>query len=455
LTKLPWKNKKPISLAALLANRSGNIALTFAILLVPLITAVGMSLDFARAYNVRSKMQANLDAALLAAVKNVGTKDSQAIETQVKDWFAAQADLNDPLYSFQNIDIDTTGHSITATATAAVPTTLLKIANVETVDVAVSTSVSGPGENYLNVYVVLDKSASMLLAATASGQTKMRSMIGCEFACHSTNEGVSYKNTWYSSYYSFAKKYDIQLRADVSVDAVSEVLDLIDVADSTHKRIKVGLYTAGMTATEVLAPTFSTSKARKKLAANSAGLNSATSEEATFFDYSLDKLKTMVGPAGDGSSASSPLKLVLLLTDGVQSERNWIHEASSGFRFPTATNQLSSVLTPLNPDWCGYLKGLNASVGVLYTKYLPLSGDWGYEKTVGQPMSTSRYKSVWGGTMVAGVSSKTTRHAYIPIALEACASSDDLFISANSSDEISTGLSAIFQQYLSNIRLTN
>jgi hypothetical protein len=52
------------------------------------------------------------------------------------------------------------------------------------------------------------------------------------------------------------------------------------------------------------------------------------------------------------------------------------------------------------------------------------------------------------------VSSSTTRHDYIPIALQDCASSSDLYISAASEDEITAGLSTLFNQYLTSVRLT-
>lgn len=437
-----------------LAHRGGNIAITFALLLVPVITAVGMSLDYVRAYNVRTKMQADLDTALLAAVRSVGTLNDAAIEKRVKDWFAAQTDLTDSGYLVDDIDIDTSGQKISAMARVAVPTTLLKIADIKQVDVSVSSTVAGPGESFLNVYIVLDKSASMMLAATSAGQTAMLNTAGCAFACHVSEGSHTYNGKTYSTNYALAKAMGVQLRTDVALDAVKEVLDMIDRYDSSHNRIKVGLYSVGQTATEVLSPTFSTTDARKKLSDNSAGLNSATSAAATYFDYSLTALKKMVGTAGDGRTASAPLKLVLMLTDGVQSERNWVHQTSSGIRFPTAVDSLRKATTPLNPRWCDDVKNLDASFGVLYTEYLPMTYDWGYNVTVGDKMSTSVFASVWGGTIKSAYKSKP-RQEYIPVALEECASSSDLFIQADSSSEIEAGLSKLFQQYVAKVRLTN
>ncbi len=439
-----------------LGDRRGNIAITFAFLLVPLISAVGMSLDYVRAYNIRTKMQADLDTALLAVAKDIGTLSDDAIEEQIQNWFAAQTNLTDKGYELSDIDIDTNSQEITAKAKVTVPTTLLRIADIDSVDVSVSSSVAGPGSSYMNVYVVLDKSASMLLAATAAGQTALlNSQAGCAFACH-TSEGATfkYKNKSYSTVYSLAKAMGVQLRTDVAMNAVVEVLDMIDTYDSGHQRIKIGFYTVGKMATEVLAPTYSTSTARKVLADDKKGMTSATSEDATYFDYSMTELKKLVGTAGDGTTAGSPLKLVLMLTDGVQSERNWVLQTSSGIRFPSSTGTLQKDVTPLNPDWCKSIKDLKASFGVLYTEYLPMTWDWGYNATVGQTMSTSNFKSVWAGSFSSSYNN-STRLAYIPTALAACASNKSLFLQANSSAEIEAGLSSLFQQYVAKVRLTN
>lgn len=218
------------------ADRGGNIAITFALILVPMLTAVGVSLDFARAYNVRTKMQADLDIALLAAVKSVGTADDAAIKTRVKNWFAAQTDLTAASYTLDNISVDSANEQITASATFTVPTTVLQIANIKSVDVGVSSKVAGPGEAYLNVYIALDKSASMLLAATSAGQQALtKSSASCAFACH-TSEGstYTYNSKKYTTVYDLAKAMGIQLRTDVALNAVTEVLDMID---STTARI--------------------------------------------------------------------------------------------------------------------------------------------------------------------------------------------------------------------------
>jgi hypothetical protein len=197
----------------------------------------------------------------------------------------------------------------------------------------------------------------------------------------------------------------------------------------------------GTSVFEALAPTASISTARQTLSNDAKGLTSATSYSSTYFHTALPQLAEFVGTAGDGSSPLKPLKLVLLLTDGVQSDRDWVHHD------PDRT-------TPINPDWCDDMKDAGAEVAVLYTEYLPIDGDWGYERTVGETMKTSDYASVWKGTMPSGDKGNISRRDFIPHALKGCASKPNLFLSASDADEIEKGLSSLFEEYLAMVRIT-
>ncbi|EJK86684.1 Flp pilus assembly protein TadG [Rhizobium sp. AP16] len=431
-------------------SRGGNVAIVVALTLVPMLLAVGASFDYIRAYNVRQSMQSDLDAALIAAVKNVDAGDTDALKQKVSDWFHAQTESS---YSLGDIEIDTTSHSITATASGTVPTTLMKIANINTVPVSVASSVKGPASSYLNVYIVIDKSPSMLLAATTAGQQAMYKGIGCQFACH-TGDSHTIGTTTYPDNYAYSTDKKIKLRADVAVDAVHEVIDMIDTNDKNHERIRVGLYSLGDTITEVLAPTLDTTTASKRLDDPTAGLTSATSTTYTYFDVALAALKSKVGTGGDGSSSATPLKLVLLLTDGVQSQREWVTDGVIWKNNKPISGPYWYKVAPFNPDWCANIKKQSATMAVLYTEYLPITTDWGYNATVGSTMASANWKSTWGGTMESGVPTSISRRDYIPYALSDCASSKGLFMSASSATDITNGLSALFTQYLASVRLT-
>jgi Flp pilus assembly protein TadG len=441
----------------LLANRQGNIALTFGLVAMPMLLGVGISIDYVRAYNTRVKMQSDLDAALIASVKKVDTLNDDQIKQEVAKWFAAQANDNQTSYRLllDSMVISKTNKSIQAVATGVMPTTFLGLANIPSINVSVVTTVAGPASSYLNVYIVLDKSASMMLLATAAGQNAMRSLTQsqhpngtCVLACHSVEVGPwTYNGSSYATNYTLARAMGYDLRADVAVRAAKKVLDMVNASDPTHSHIKVGLYTIGSDASEVLPPTLSTNDALKELNDDSSGLTAATSEDTTRFDVSLPSLANKVGKGGDGSSASEPKKLVLLLTDGVQSERPWVMNQQG----------LNALTSPLNSAWCDSIKREKADkvdLGVLYTEYLPMTWDAGYSRTLNLSMKSSDFKSQWKGKIPKNVDDSITRTDFIPISLQSCASDPALYLSASAPDKIESGLSSLFDTYLSSVRLT-
>ena len=428
----------------LFRNKCGNFGLSFALIAVPMIAAIGVSFDYVRAYNARRDMQNDLDAAVLASVSAIDTLNEQKLRERVKLWFAAQTEMQKTRYSLDDakITIDKTNRTIDAVASGSIDTSLLRILDINKMNVRVKTSVAGPAASYLNVYVLLDKSASMMLAATKQGQLAMWDNGKCVFACHIPEGGDrEYNGQFYNTKYALAKAMGVTLRADVSVDAVDKVLDVITKEDPHQARIKVGFYTMGTSAFEVIAPTNSISSARQTLKDDAKGLTSATSYSSTYFHTALPQFAKFVGKAGDGSSPLKPLKLVLFLTDGVQSDRHWVHDD------PTRT-------TPLNPDWCEDLKDAGAEVAVLYTEYLPIDGDWGYDRTVGETMKSSDYSSVWKGKMPKGKGKNMKRRDFIPVVLKECASQSSLFLSAADANEIEEGLSSLFEHYLAMVRIT-
>jgi hypothetical protein len=278
----------------------------------------------------------------------------------------------------------------------------------------------------------------MLLAATPAGQAKMQAEVGCTFACHIAEGSVG--STKFKTYYAYSQANAITLRVDIATQALSNSLSVIEAADPSNERIKVGLWKLGTTGTQVLAPTLSFNTVRQYLTKDAYGMTSSTSEETTYFNESLPKLTTGIGASGDGHLSNSPEKLVLIVTDGVQSERDWVHHA----KYKVA---------PLNPKWCANMKKAGVTVAVLYTQYLPMVWDWGYNDTVGSTMLMANWKATWDGDIRPGVPSVISRHDYIPYALKDCASSEKLFLSATSQSEIEKGIKDLLRVFLSAPRL--
>lgn len=417
-----------------------------------LLVGAGVSVDYLRAYGAYSEMQSELDIALIAAIKKIDNLSSNQLEAVIRDWFSTQTRIEG--FSLEDVTVDTVGSVIRATARAQIDTTLMQIAGIRSVPIGVVSEVAGPATSYLNVYLVLDKSASMMLAATNSGQSLLTSALGCAFACHDGDEhtikGVKYKTN-----YAYSAPKNVELRSDVLLDAVEEVLSTIEALDPSGTRIRVGLYRLSTTTTQTLAPTYSMATVRSTLANSSKNLTSASSTDGTIFDVALSALTPLVGSNGDGTTAAKPLKLVMMITDGVQSRRSWVTSSnwagciwSSTPTCPPSTD--SRKVAPLNPDWCKPIKNNGPTFATVYTTYLPLTYDWGYNTTVGASMASS----TWGGTLNSSVSPSISRHDYLPVALSDCATSADYFMQATDAAEITESLNTLFARYLSTVRLT-
>src|SRR4051794_13854020 len=75
----------------LTADRRGNVAATFALLLVPLLGAVGAGVDYSIAVNKRTKIISALDAAVLTAVSRSELSNSAGVsQTNALAMFKAQ-----------------------------------------------------------------------------------------------------------------------------------------------------------------------------------------------------------------------------------------------------------------------------------------------------------------------------------------------------------------------------
>ncbi len=146
-------------LAFLRGNR-GSVLTWAAFLMVPLIGFMGLGVDSARGYMVKARLSQALDAAALAAGRQ--TADTAKSEEVAKAVFKANfpseymdATLAGPTITF-NADKDT----VTASATAVIPTYFVRIVGQDTFTVSASTEVTRKTV-YMDVVVSIDVSKSM------------------------------------------------------------------------------------------------------------------------------------------------------------------------------------------------------------------------------------------------------------------------------------------------------
>ena len=191
---LAMRNKiKPIAAKAraFLRARRGNVAMMFALAMVPLTIAAGVGLDYSRAMLVRQQMSEALDAAALAVGSTTGLTQTTA-QALAQKYFNANFTVDQTAYGSPTVTIPASGYnsqgSVTLTATDTMPTVLMKIAGFSTIPVSTSSTVVW-GQSKLWVALVLDNSGSM--AQGDSSGSKMTALQNASQQLLTTLQGAS------------------------------------------------------------------------------------------------------------------------------------------------------------------------------------------------------------------------------------------------------------------------
>ena len=160
----------------LAANEAGNALAIFAAALIPLSLMIGSGLDLGVMYMARAKLQNACDAAVLAGRQSMtGVTWTDASQTEAQRFF----DFNFPVGTHGVDDVefsveqdDTDPKQVNASASGTVPTTLMRLAGVDELDIAVSCDATRD-QGHNDVVMVLDVTGSMSDAPSNGGGTKI------------------------------------------------------------------------------------------------------------------------------------------------------------------------------------------------------------------------------------------------------------------------------------------
>jgi Flp pilus assembly protein TadG len=157
--------------------RRGNVAMMFALSLVPVCLAAGAGLDFTRGMLVRQQMSVALDAAALAVGSSSGL-DQTSAQALAQKFFDANYTVDQTAFGTPTVTIPTGGYngggSVLITATTPMPTILMKLAGITTLPVTTSTTVVW-GQSKLWVALALDNTGSMA-QTDSSGTSKISAL---------------------------------------------------------------------------------------------------------------------------------------------------------------------------------------------------------------------------------------------------------------------------------------
>jgi Flp pilus assembly protein TadG len=187
-----------LGLDRLLRNRRGNISMMYALVAPVLVFAGGAAIDYGRAAQIHTKLNAAADAAALAALTPAMLQQSTSVAQA-----ASVAMFNGLTEGIPGLTAHATQVTVTVTVgstalirnvevayTSSVNTIFAQVLGKSALPVAGLSEASAQAPPNMDFYVLLDNSPSMALPAATAGITQMESLTaseetgGCAFACH-------------------------------------------------------------------------------------------------------------------------------------------------------------------------------------------------------------------------------------------------------------------------------
>ncbi len=423
-------------------DRKGNVAIIFALSLIPAVFLTGMALDFTTAIRKRALLNAAADAAALAAVTpsmmGQSANKAKTAATNIFDGMASAVtglSYNNPTVTVASSNgglTRTVTVSYTAGSTNAFPSVLGQTAWTISGS-SQSTSSTSPN---IDFYLLLDNSPSMNIAATTSGITTMVSNTsaqgGCAFACHETNPAAdNLGNPGGEDNYTLAQNLNVTTRIENMATATQSLMTTASTTEAANNATyRMAIYTfnySGTSTVQTLTSNLTTAaNAAKNIDVlevydnNCLTSSNCNNDTDTNFSSAMSQLNGIMPSPGTGASNSTPQEVMFLVTDGVEDDNTGVcSETLDGTRCQA----------PFDTTWCTTVKNRNIRIAVLYTEYLPLPTNTWYNTWI----------SPW--------------QPQIATNMQNCASSG-LYFSITTDGDISTAMQALFEQAVATARLT-
>jgi Flp pilus assembly protein TadG len=417
-------------------DRSGNIAVIFTLALLPILSAIGCSIDYSIAVQIRSKLQAAADAASVGSVTKTSpafiAAGSMTSDGPIPVGVTDATNLfngNMPAaggYTLNSVTaaVTKTGATVRSTVqfSANVPTTFLGVMGKSAITVTGTSTSTASMPLYIDFYLLLDNSPSMGVGATPADVTTMvnNTPDKCAFACHDLNNS--------NNYYKLAKTLGVTTRIDVLRSATQSLMDTAAATQTYTNQFRMAIYDFGGSAgTAGLRALFSLSSSltSAKTAAGNIDLMTVSgqgqnNDQDTGFTNILPAINGAISAPGSGLS-SAPQKYLFFVSDGVADEYN------TGCLKPTTAGRCQS---PINPTLCASLKSRGVKIAVLYTTYLALPTNSWYNSWIA-PFNPGP----WG----------PSPNSEIATNMASCAS-PGLFFEVSPTQGISQAMNALFQK---------
>jgi Flp pilus assembly protein TadG len=422
----------------LLRNRRGNVAMMYALVAPILLFGAGAAIDYGRAAQIHTKLNAAADAAALAALTPAMLQQTSSVaQAAALSMFNGLTDGIPGLTANATqvtvtVAVGSTAltRNVTVSYSSSVDTIFAQVLGKTALPVSGISEASAHAPPNIDFYVLLDNSPSMALPATTNGITQMQNLTqnegGCAFACHqaSTNNGDTAGNPCANGSapsqsgglycdvgtqgaqidnFQLARNNGITLRLD---ELNSGIATLLQTASATAQSTvfasppqyrfaiysmdslwQIGL-TQLMTLTSNYISSWTTASAtfgvmemysnNNNCADAACDSPSGPGDVATNYDDSLGKLSqsSYVPDPGNGTNQSgdTPQEVLFIVTDGVEDEQN-------GGRLQQAINDLGAAPggNSNSTNWCTTIKNRGVKIAILYTDYLAVPANSWYE----------------------------------------------------------------------------
>ena len=442
------------SIRRLCRDRAGNVAVIFALTLLPVLSAIGCVIDYSRATQLRSKLQASIDSASVGAIARnspafiaAGSMSTDGpIPVGVTD---ATNIFNGNMsgvtgYTLNSVTpvVTRTNGAVTSTIgfSANLPTMFLGVMGKSTMTVSGTSTSTANMPLYIDFYLLLDNSPSMGVAATPADVTTMvnNTPDSCAFACHDLSTS--------NNYYNLAKSLGVTTRIDVLRQATQNLMDTASQTETYSNQFRMAIYDFGASSQTIglraLFP-LSSSLSSAKTAAGNIDLMGVygnndiyTADKDTQFSTLFPAINLAISAPGAGGSGA-PQKYLFFVSDGVADESNALclktmSNASWGNIAPRCQS-------PINPALCTVLKTRGIKIAVLYTTYLALPTNSWYMSWI-DPFNPGPYGP--------------SPNSQIAQNMQTCAS-PGLYFEVSPTQGISDAMNALFQKAVADARIAS
>jgi Flp pilus assembly protein TadG len=476
--------------------RSGNIAMMFGLCSIPMLIAIGVYVDYARATDIRSKLNGAADSATLQAVaKNSNPFVTTPSATQVQNNFVALA-TNVKGVTLSNVQAtitpSVTNMSVTLNYTGQVNTLFGGIIGTKFVTITGTSTAQVNAPPYVDFYLLLDNSPSMGLGATPADITNLINLTAnqkpttppnvksgsitrasCAFACHqhTFNSKGQITGDDLNDNYHVAKLNGVTTRIDVLRTATQQLTQTAAATETKPNQFSMAVYTFSDTF-QTVAPLSSN---MNTVASDASSIDLAYAywdqrDAQTSFDTALQYMNNIIPNSGNGSSPSVAENFIFLVTDGVEDApvkgcsgsgdpadppssylplNNQPNIANSLTGNVSTSCRLIDMIKSGSGTMCDTLKNSprNVKIAILYTPYQPVTSNAFYNQWVAaSPLNNNNAVNPNNPTDPGSNG--------IGLALQACAS-PGFYFQVTPAQGISQAMQAMFKAAVNSVLLTH